>query len=85
VNWYKREQTLKEVGSDPNAYVQKKLEEALNDPQFLAKALEKARGAASAQPTQVKLPPSLNKAASARTDGDNDTSDQGMYRHAIGR
>jgi hypothetical protein len=85
VNWYKREQTLKEVGSDPNAYVQKKLEEALNDPQFLAKALEKARGVASAQPTQVKLPPSLNKAAAARSDGESDTSDAGMYHHAIGR
>jgi hypothetical protein len=85
VNWYKREQTLREVGSDPNAYVQKKLEEALNDPQFLAKALEKAKGVASAQPTQVKLPPSLNKAASAKSGGDNDTSDAGMYHHAIGR
>ena len=86
VEWYSREKTLQEVGTDPNAYVQKKLEEALNDPQFLAKALEKARGVASTQPTQVKLPPSLNKAApAARADDKADLSDVGLYHHAIGR
>jgi hypothetical protein len=85
VNWYKREMTLQQVGTDPEAFVQKKLEEALNDPQFLAKALEKARGVAGTQPTQVKLPPSLNKAVGSKGDADNDTSDAGMYRHSIGR
>lgn len=86
ITWYQREKTLAEVGSDPNAYVQKKLEEALNDPQFLAKALEKARGVASTQPTQVKLPPSLNKVAPAgRSDDKGDMSDAGLYHHAIGR
>jgi hypothetical protein len=86
VEWYSREKTLQEVGTDPNAYVQKKLEEALNDPQFLAKALEKARGVASTQPTQVKLPPSLNKAApAARADDGATLSDVGLYHHSIGR
>jgi hypothetical protein len=86
INWYKREQTLQQVGTDPEAFVQKKLEEALNDPQFLAKALEKARGVAGTQPAQVKLPPSLNKAPSAaRSDDTSDASDKGMYHYAIGR
>ena len=85
VNWYKREMTLQQVGTDPEAFVQKKLEEALNDPQFLAKAIEKARASAGTQPTQVKLPPSLNKVAASRGDTDNDTSDGAMYRHSIGR
>jgi hypothetical protein len=86
INWYKREQTLQQVGTDPEAFVQKKLEEALNDPQFLAKALEKARGVAGTQPAQVKLPPSLNKAQSAaRSDDTSDGSDRAMYHHALGR
>jgi hypothetical protein len=85
IDWYKREQVIAQVGTNPEEYVQKKLEEALSDPEFLAKALEKARGVASTQPTQVKLPPSLNKATAARSAGDNDTSDAGIYHHAIGR
>ncbi len=86
VNWYKREQVISQVGTDPEAYVQKKLEEALSDPEFLAKAIEKARGVASTNPTQVKLPPSLNKATSAaRSDDNADMSDAGIYHHAIGR
>jgi hypothetical protein len=86
VDWYKREQVIAQVGTNPEEYVQKKLEEALSDPEFLAKALERARGVASTQPTQVKLPPSLNKAASAsRSDDTADMSDRGLYHHAIGR
>jgi hypothetical protein len=76
---------IAQVGTNPEEYVQKKLEEALSDPEFLAKALERARGVASTQPTQVKLPPSLNKATAARSAGDNDSSDAGIYHHAIGR
>lgn len=87
VNWYKREQTLQKVGTDPDAYVQKVLEEALENPEFLAKALEKAKGVAAAQPSQqIKLPPSLNKAtAAARSDDGATLSDAGIYSHAIGR
>ena len=85
VNWYKREQALKTVGNDPEAYFQTRLEAALKDPQVLAKAIENAKGMASTQPTQIKLPPSLNKVAGSRADTDNDTSDGAMYRHSIGR
>jgi hypothetical protein len=83
---YKREQVLAQVGDNPETYVQKKLEEALNDPKFLAKAIERARSAASTQPAQVKLPPSLNKATSAaRSDDTSDLSDRSLYHHATGR
>jgi hypothetical protein len=83
---YKREQVLAQVGDNPETYVQQKLEEALNDPKFLAKALEKARSAASTQPAQVKLPPSLNKATSAGRAADtSDMSDGALYHHATGR
>jgi hypothetical protein len=83
---YKREQVLAQVGDNPETYVQQKLEEALNDPKFLARAIEKARGAASTQPAQVKLPPSLNKATSAgRAVDTSDMSDGALYHHATGR
>jgi hypothetical protein len=85
VDWYQREQVLAQVGTDPAAYRTKVTEELLSDPQFLAKAIEKAKGVASASPTQIKMPPSLNKAAPARGDTDNDTSDAAMYRNATGR
>jgi hypothetical protein len=86
MNWYQREQVIAQVGTNPEEYVQKKLEEALSDPEFLAKALERARGVASTQPTQIKLPPSLNKAASAsRSDDTSDMSDGSLYHHATGR
>jgi hypothetical protein len=86
MSWYQREQVIAQVGTNPEEYVQKKLEEALSDPEFLAKALERARGVASTQPTQVKLPPSLNKATSAqRSDDTSDMSDRALYHHSIGR
>lgn len=87
VNWYKRESTLQTVGNDPEAFAAKLLQEALDNPEFLAKALEKARGVAGAQPTQqIKFPPSLNKATSAaRSDDMTPMSDAQMYQYAIGR
>lgn len=86
VNWYKREQTMKVVGDNPQAYVQKALEEALENPEFLAKALEKAKGIAAKSPTQVSLPPSLNKATSSGKPLDTTImSDAQLYQHSIGR
>src|SRR4029079_8972977 len=38
VNWHKREKTMALVGPDPEAFVKKALEEALNNPEFLAQA-----------------------------------------------
>jgi hypothetical protein len=82
------EETLQQVGTDPQAYAQKILEDALSNPEFLAKALEKAKGVAQQQPNQqIKLPPSLNKATSAGTrQSDTDPmSDAALFHHAIGR
>jgi hypothetical protein len=89
--WHKEQQTMREVGSDPNAWLEKKLEERLNDPAFLAKAIERARG--SAQPQQngrprVELPPSLSSASRSttpqRSTAGDDLSDEGLWEHANG-
>lgn len=83
VQLYQREKVIGEVGSDPNAYIQKKLDEALKDPAFLAKAVEAARTAAGAQPTQnkIELPRSLNKLAGSHS-APEDHTDRGMYNFA---
>jgi hypothetical protein len=74
IDWHRRNRVLSEVGTDPNAWLEKKLEERMNDPAFLQQALDRARGVAS-QPAQggspvTRLPPSLNRASgsSGRTD-----------------
>lgn len=92
IEWHREQKTMREVGNDPGAWLEKKLEERLKDPAFLAKAVEAARGVASA-PTNgnarpaVNLPPSLssltradNSQASA---DDSDTSDEALFKHAI--
>jgi hypothetical protein len=86
VTWYQREQVLAEVGTDPAAYRAKVMEELLKDPKLIAKALENGKAMASTAPTQIKLPPSLNKATSAgRSDDTSDMSDRALYQHSIGR
>jgi hypothetical protein len=87
VSLYQREKVVKEVGPDPIAYKSKILEEALKDPQFLAKAMQTARQTAGASPTnnKIDLPPSLNKVASAHSGEDGDDSDSSVFNYAIGR
>lgn len=82
VAWHKEQSAIKEVGGDPASYVQRKLDEALKDPAFLAKALEAARATATGQPapagqpsprpnTVTQLPPSLRSVpgSAAAADG----------------
>jgi hypothetical protein len=92
VKWHRERQTMREVGNDPNAWLEKKLEERLADPAFLAKAVEKARGVASATPTQnggkpaINLPPSLSHMTRADSllagSDDNDMSDEALFSYA---
>lgn len=62
---YKREHVTETVGDDPDAFVEKAIEEKLKDPEYLQKVLAKVQGNASPEGSEksvVKLPPSLNKA-----------------------
>lgn len=86
IAWHKEQQTMREVGNDPNAWLEKKLEERLKDPAFLAKAVELARGPAPSQQSngrpRVELPPSLSGAsrANAQLRSDNqDLSDDALF------
>lgn len=92
VSWYKQRQTMREVGNDPNVWLEKKLEERLNDPAFLAKAMERARTKAAATPSArpaVNLPPSLSAASSAGAQvsdpDDGDNSDAALFNQYMRR
>jgi len=89
MEWHREQRTMREVGTDPNAWLEKKLEERLNDPAFLAKAIERARGAAggngkSAAP-RVNLPPSLSRTTnvSAVSDDAFEMTDAALFRDAL--
>lgn len=90
VAWHREQSALKEIGGDPQSYVQRKLDEALKDPAFLAKALEAARAQASGQPvapatpaqpaarpnTVTQLPPSLRSVPGSSASADSSGLDR---------
>ncbi len=92
IQWHRERKTMAEVGTDPNAFFEKRFEAYLSDPANQAKVLERIRGGAQQQlqPGQTKpapavqLPPSLTRAtnAAAITADDDDVSDDGLWRHA---
>jgi hypothetical protein len=89
LEWHRENKVKAEVGHDPNAWLEKKLEERLNDPAFLQKAIERSKGAsqqADGRP-RVDLPPSLNGAsrsnASLKSSND-DVSDEDLFRELAG-
>ncbi len=93
IQWHRERKTMAEVGTDPNAFFEKRFEAYLSDPANQAKVLERIRGGAQQQlqpgngakpAPAVNLPPSLTRAASAATitADDDDLSNDGLWRHA---
>lgn len=89
LEWHRENKVKAEVGHDPNAWLEKKLEERLNDPAFLQKAIERSKGAtqlADGRP-RVDLPPSLNGASrsnAALKSSNDDVSDEDLFRELAG-
>lgn len=91
IQWHREQKTMREVGNDPNAFFEKRLEAYLSDPANLGKVMERAKAAASS-PTQtgvkrpvVDLPPSLSsgtRADNSRGSDDDDVSDEGLFKYA---
>lgn len=87
VAWHKRQETLRTVGTDPNAWLEQEMEKRLADPAYQAKVLEKIKGAAAANANRsnpvTNLPPSLSRLpAGGNTAQDNDVSDAALFSHA---
>lgn len=68
VTWHQQQIVLKEVGSDPAAYKQRLLDDAMKDPTFIARVIEaqrlQATGSQPGRPRTVTLP-SANRASAA--------------------
>jgi hypothetical protein len=92
IAWHREKKVMAEVGNDPNAFFQKRLDAWLSDPANQAKVIEKARGTAQTphqpgarQASPVSLPPSLTRATNASADisaDDDDVSNDGLWKHA---
>jgi hypothetical protein len=96
MEWYQQRETLRTVGSDPEAYKAKLKQELLNDPEFIAQVQGHVRSQAMGggqQPprTVVRLPPSLAKVtgSSATADEDirtqTDGSEAALFNYALRR
>jgi len=88
LEWHRDNKVKAEVGHDPNAWLEKKLEERLNDPAFLQKAIERSKGLTqeNGRP-RVELPPSLNGASrsnAALKSSNDDVSDEELFRELAG-
>jgi len=90
VKAHQERQLLQQIGSDPQKWFETSLEQKLqSDPQFAASLLQKiqqsARGAPQQQGSTVRLPPSLNRIASAQSaaDASGDMSDASLFENAM--
>lgn len=92
LEWHRENKVKAEVGSDPNAWLEKKLEERLNDPEFLARAIERSKGIAQPGTTggrpKVDLPPSISNLSRSNTilksAGGDELSDQELFDKLAG-
>lgn len=90
VRWHQQKTVFQQIGGNPDAWFEKQLEERMKDAAFAGSLLSKIQGNAAGQqaggsrPT-IKIPPSLNKVASAQgaTADDNDMSDEALFAHAM--
>lgn len=96
LSWYRERENLRTVGDDPNAWMERQLAEAAKDPAKAAKLAGILRGQVQPgtpppnnglrQPSPVRIPPSLSSvtpSGAARGEpGDDDMSDEGLFRHA---
>jgi len=86
VGSHQQKTVYQQIGSDPNAWFEKQLEERLKDPAHQAKLLERLRGDAQARPSVTQLPPSLNKTTAALSvPTDEDNSEAGLFQSALRR
>lgn len=84
MQWHKRRSMAETVGSDPEAYFQRRLTELLAKPDFQAQLIEKLKGPAASRPSTVELPPSLSKVGQAAVAGADagDLSDGSLWDYA---
>lgn len=88
VQWYREQELQQQLGgSDLQSFIEKQKEEWLKDPTVQAKVIEAFKATQQSQPSNpVHLPPSLSRAAAARSSHDEGgTSGADMYSYATAK
>ncbi len=91
VKWHQQQETLSRVGGDPDAWLNAELEKKMNDPAFLAQAIERARASAASNTSRsaprTEFAPSLSSLPSGGNApaGGEDTSDQALFASTTSR
>lgn len=94
VQWHQKQETLRRVGNDPDAFITAEFERRMADPAFQAQMLQRIQGTAAAngngtsttrtQPS-VQLPPTLNRVATGANQATvEDGSPEAIYQYATG-
>jgi hypothetical protein len=86
VQWHKRQSVLASVGDDPEAWFQKRLEAAMDDPKVQAKFIERTQKGAASRPSETRLPPSLSRTTAAASNAGEplgDMSDASLFKYAM--
>jgi len=90
VRWHKKYEFEREVGNDPQGWMERQKEALLKDPDFLAKAIEAARAQAAPVATtttakggNVTSLPSLNRTPRAGTEFDEPEDPAEVFNAAL--
>lgn len=79
IGYHRQQEMLRDIGSDPEAFIERKVAERLNDPQFRRQAInglreDAMRGDGNGPRTRTRLPPSLNSASGGTSHRGRDTA-----------
>lgn len=91
VKWHKQQEALAKIGGDPDAWLNAERERLLSDPDFLAKAIERARAGAASNTNRssprTELPPSLSSLPSGGNTpaGAEDMNDSALFASTTAR
>jgi len=88
VQWHRRQETLRTVGDDPNAWLEAEIEKRLADPVHQGKFLDRIQATAASTVNRsnpvTKLPPSLTRLPSGgNAAAEADMSDAGIFANAL--
>jgi len=93
VQWHKRNETLRRIGDDPQAYEAQLKQQWMNDPEVVKAVLANAQATAAANVNSQRsapvthVPPTLSRASAAGANApvEADISSEGLFQHAMAR
>lgn len=82
---HEKQSVYTQIGNDPDAWFQKKLESMIGDEKFKSELIAKLNPQGEKPKPVVQLPPSLNRVAAAQAaiEESADTTNESLFRHAL--